>query len=242
MRSNTAVTKINAGETAYGFYLSFPSTTIIELLSPLGFDYVHFDGEHGPFTPDVLDELCRVADGFGLTPMARVPDIEAPTVLRFLDRGIMGVTGPHVTTRDRAQKLADACRYAPLGKRSFGSGRGAHFANFPPGAGYPEYMAHFNEQVIVVAQLEDIEVLDDIDGILAVEGIDYYASGAQDIAQSLGLPGQPEHPKVLEFQARVRDAVHAAGKKMVDEVMVDVRIAQLIHDGARSELEALKAN
>ena len=57
-------------------------------------------------------------------------------------------------------------------------------------------MKHFNKNVVVIAQLEDVAVLDDLDGILAVDGIDYFTSGAQDIAQSLGLPGQSDHPKV----------------------------------------------
>ncbi len=103
MRVNNVVTKMNAGEMAYGANLSFPSTTMIELSGRVGFDFVTFDSEHGPFTVDILDDLCRVADMAGLTPMARVPDIEHPTILRFLDRGIMGVTGPHITDGERAQ-------------------------------------------------------------------------------------------------------------------------------------------
>ena len=99
-------------------------------------------------------------------------------------------------------------------------------------------MEHANAHVIVMAQLEDVAVLDDLDGILAVEGIDYFSSGPQDIAQSMGLPGQPEHPKVLEFEATVRDAVHAAGKKMADDVMVSARTADMLLDASRAFLAA----
>ena len=81
-------------------------------------------------------------------------------------------------------------------------------------------------------------MLDDLDGILAVDGIDYYSSGPQDIAQSMGLPGQPTHPKVLEFEATVRDAVHAAGKKMADDDMVSARTADMLLDASRAFLEA----
>ena len=235
MKTNNIVTRAQAGEKAYGFIVTFPSTAVVEIMGLAGFDFVSFDAEHGPFTPESLDDLCRVADGSGLTPVARVPDIEPSTILRFLDRGIMGITGPHITTRKRAQQLADACRYAPLGTRSFGSARGASFGEFPSG---PEYMEHRNSQVLVVAQLEDITVLDDLDGILSVEGVDYYSSGPQDIAQSLGLPGQPDHPKVREFESTVRNAVHAAGKKMSDDVMVAARLTSLMLDSARAFLEA----
>lgn len=237
MRTNKVVSKINAGEVAYGCTLLFPAATMVEWMGMAGFDFVQFDGEHGPFTPETLDELCRTAEASGLTPMARVPDIQSSTILRFLDRGIMGIMGPHITNRVRAQQLADACRYAPRGKRSFGSARGAYWGRFESG---PEYMEHTNSQLLVIAQLEDIEVLDDLDGILSVEGIDLYNSGPQDIAQSMGLPGQPEHPRVKEFEGRVRAEVHAAGEKMSGDVLVTATSTGLFLDAARSFLEAEK--
>ena len=237
MRLNNVIAKMQAGEMAYGCSLTFPSTAMVELMGQAGLDHVSFDAEHGPFTPESLDDLCRVADMAGLTPMARVPNIDSSTILRFLDRGIMGVTGPHITTGQRARQLADACRYVPQGKRSFGSGRGAYYGDFPSG---PQYMEHTNSQILVMAQLEDIEVLEHLDDILAVEGIDLYSSGAQDIAQSMGLPGQPEHPRVKEFEAQVTARVHASGKKMTSDVIVATGASRLFLDGARAFLRAQK--
>ena len=234
MRVNRVVEKMRRDELAYGINMSFPSTTLVELAGRAGFEFVMFDGEHGPFTPQDIDDLCRVADMAGLTPMARVPNIDDSTILRFLDRGIMGILGPHVTTAERARQLADACRYVPRGKRSFGSGRGAYYGDFDSG---PEYMEHTNDNILVMAQLEDVEVLDNIDEILSVEGIDVYASGAQDIAQSMGLQGQPNHPGVKEFEAAVADRVRAAGKKTSEDVMVMARAANLFLEGARAFLE-----
>jgi 2-keto-3-deoxy-L-rhamnonate aldolase RhmA len=95
-------------------------------------------------------------------------------------------------------------------------------------------MAHTNDNILVIAQLEDIEVLDNIDDILSVEGIDLFASGAQDIAQSMGLQGQPNHPDVQQFEATVRDAVHAAGRQMADDVMTSMRADRCFLDGARA--------
>ena len=237
MRVNNVVAKMQAGEKAYGCGLTFPSAAVVELLGQAGLDYVSFDSEHGPFTPESLDDLCRVADMAGLTPMARVPNIDSSTILRFLDRGIMGITGPHISTGERARQLADACRFVPRGKRSFGSGRGASHGDISSG---PEYMEHTNSQILVMAQLEDIEVLEHLDDILAVDGIDLFSSGAQDIAQSMGLPGQPGHPRVKEFEAQVIARVHAAGKKMTSDVMVAAGASRLILDGARAFVQAQK--
>ncbi|MYD50058.1 MAG: siderophore biosynthesis protein SbnG [Dehalococcoidia bacterium] len=237
MRTNNVVTKIAAGEKPVGFTMRFPSATIVEMMGLVGFDFVMFDSEHGPFTTSDIEELARAADAAGLTPMARVPNIHNSTILRFLDRGIMGIMGPHINTKEQAQALADACRYVPDGHRSFGSGRGSHFGQNTFRTGY---MKHFNENVVVIAQLEDVAVLDDLDGILSVEGIDFFTSGAQDIAQSLGLPGQGEHPKVLEFEKTVRDAVRAAGRQMAADVMVGFTLDDMIFEIGVTALEAAK--
>ena len=237
MRTNNVVTKIAAGEKPVGFTMRFPSATLVEMMGLVGFDFVMFDSEHGPFTTADIEELCRASDAVGLTPMARVPNIHNSTILRFLDRGIMGIMAPHINTREQAQDLADACRYVPDGHRSFGSGRGSHFGQ---NASRTQYMKHFNENVVVIAQLEDVAVLDDLDGILSVEGIDFFTSGAQDIAQSLGLPGQGEHPKVLEFEQTVRDAVHAAGRQMAADVMVGFTLDDMIFEIGVTALEAAR--
>ena len=223
--------RIRAGQRAYGCDISFVSSTLVELIGRSGFDYVQFDGEHGPFTPDTLEDLCRVSDMAGLTPIARVPDIEDSTILRCLDRGVMGIMGPHITTPERAEQLSKACRYAPLGKRSFGSSRGAYFGDFESGV---EYMEHTNNEIVVIAQLEDASVLENIDDILAVDGIDIYASGRQDIAQSMGIPGQPEHPKVLEFEEQIAQSVRAAGKKSFKDAYLLARSTDLFLDSARA--------
>ena len=101
-----------------------------------GFDFIHLDGEHGLFSPESIDEMCRVADGFGLTVTARVPDIRASTINQFLDRGVMGVMGPHVETAEEAQALVDACRYVPDGQRSWGR-RARHVLQQHPAARRP---------------------------------------------------------------------------------------------------------
>ena len=101
-------------------------------------------------------------------------------------------------------------------------------------------MEHTNSQILVMAQLEDIEVLEHLDEILAVDGIDLFSSGAQDIAQSMGLQGQPGHPRVKEFEAQVVSRVHAAGKQMTSDVIVAAGAARLFLDGATEFLRTSK--
>ena len=231
MRINNVLQKANLNKKAYGFTLTFPSATILEIMANAGFDFVSFDGEHGAFNLETIDDLCHVADGFGLTPMARVPDIEPSTILQYLDRGVMGITGPHISSKSKALQLANSCRYSPIGKRSFGSGRGAYYGDLQS---VQQYMEHTNSNILVIAQLEDISVLDELDQILQVNGINYFTSGAQDIAQSINLPGKPEHPEVKDFEKKVRDIVHAAGKMMEDEVMTTAKFNNLVLKAGKS--------
>src|SRR5271154_3656088 len=88
---NRVKAAMRAGRKAYGYNLSFPSPWVIDILGKLDFDFVFIDGEHGPFGLDQLEDLCRTAERHNLTPIARVPDIGSSTILRYLDRGIMGI-------------------------------------------------------------------------------------------------------------------------------------------------------
>src|SRR5690242_21279339 len=92
---NRVKAAMRAGRKAYGYNLSFPSPCVIDILGKINFDFVWIDGEHGPFGLDQLEDLCRTAERYGVTPIARVPDIGSSTILRYLDRGIMGILGPH---------------------------------------------------------------------------------------------------------------------------------------------------
>ena len=234
MRTNRILAKMRAGEKAYGCSLIFPSADIIELLGIAGFDYVFLDGEHGPFSVETIEHMCRVADAMSLTPIARVPNIHSSTILQFLDRGVMGVMGPHISTGEQAQALVEACRFAPPGKRSFGSGRGTHYGD---PVQRRQYMARANEEMLVIALLEDVEALDNLEDILSVEGVDFFLYGPNDLAQSMGFPGEPEHPKVQEAMVQATSQIYAAGKKMMSDVMVATTATELILNAAREFLQ-----
>src|ERR1700719_1770017 len=109
----------------------------------------------------------------------------------------MGILGPHIATEADARQLARACYFGPLGERSFGANRGTDY-----NAGIADKAAYYreaNEQMLVCALLEDAAVLDNLDTILSVPGIDLYSIGPNDFAQSLGYPGQPDHPEVIKL-------------------------------------------
>ncbi len=236
MRINKIKAKMRAGEKAYGCRLLFPSATLVELMGVAGFDYVFFDGEHGIFTLKEIEEMCRVADLAGLTPMARVPNIKASTILQFLDRGIMGIMGPHIITKDDAQALTGACFFTPKGNRSFGSGRGNEHGIQKPGEERRTFMAQTNEQILTIALIEDAKAIENLSEILTVEHIDLFAFGPNDLAQSMGLPGQPNHPKVIEMIQKATDKIREAGKNVRSDVTAEARTNQVFLQGAQEFL------
>jgi 2-keto-3-deoxy-L-rhamnonate aldolase RhmA len=222
---------MSAGRKAYGYNLSFPSPWVIDILGQIDFDFVWVDGEHGPFGLDQLEDLCRTAERHNLTTVARVPDIGSSTILRFLDRGIMGIMGPHIATEADARQLVRACYFGPMGERSFGGNRGTDY-----NAGIRDKAAYYveaNQQMLVCALLEDVAVIDNLDAILSVPGIDLYSIGPNDFAQSLGYPGQPDHPEVVRTMAEITGRIRKAGRKMQMDVMDGAWISDMLLDAGR---------
>src|SRR5438067_13807914 len=117
-QTNRVRAAIRAGRKAYGYNLSFPSPWVIDILGKLDFDFVFIDGEHGPFGLDQLEDLCRTAERYNMTTVARVPDIGSSTIRRSLARGIMAILGRHIASAADARQLVWATYSVPVGSRS----------------------------------------------------------------------------------------------------------------------------
>ena len=226
---------LREGRVVYGYNLVFPSPWVVEILGYLDFDFVWLDGEHGPISLDQIEELCRVAEMVGTTPIARVPNIEASTILRFLDRGVQGIMGPHIATKADAERLVKACLFGPLGERSYGGNRGSDY-DLTEDADKADYYRVANENMLVGALLEDKRVIEELDGILQVPGIDYFGIGHNDFAQSIGFPGQPHHPEVRKAMDEIHDRIRKGGGRVGADFMKAEWVHKLLLDGARNHL------
>lgn len=229
VRENRVLKAAREGRIAKGYNLTFPSVHNIEILGRLDFDYVWIDGEHGPFGYSELEEQVRAIEAAGATAVARVENVEQSTILQYLDRGIQGIVVPHVSSGEDAQALADACYFGPQGKRSFGGNRGTNYSFTPdPWGDKTAYYRDSNDNMLVGALLEDQAAVDNIDDILAVDGIDHFGIGPNDFAQGIGYPGQPEHPDVVKVMKELSDHIRSKGKKMSADIMSSVWIHDLL--------------
>lgn len=235
MIENSILARNREGKKALVMGLTFPSTIMVELAAAAGFDAIHLDGEHGTFSPESVDLLCRLANAYGMSVTARVPNLRADAINLYLDRGVQGVTGPHVETREEAKALVDACLFPPAGQRSWGGGRMTftETADWDRPNGKVEYAQRWNRNIIILAQIESKKAWDNLDEILSVEGLTGVAGGPNDMAASMGLHQQPDHPDRVAAHEDVFTRTRAAGKIAPGDTEVTMGAAEVVLSAAR---------
>lgn len=201
--------RLKDGELLLGTMVTLETPAVAEILAELGFDWLFIDGEHGPLeTGDLLAILRAV--GHRLPCVVRVPVAAEAPIKRSLDLGAAGVIVPMVNTADQARSVVDAARYAPAGSRGVGLARAHGY-----GLRFREYVSSANDEVAVIVQAEHIHAVENIEAIVAVDGIDAIQLGPYDLAASMGRMGQVEDPAVVEAIDHVirtcRDAGIAIG-------------------------------
>ena len=187
IRPNRVKEKLAAGQVAT-VLSGVLSSEMVDFLGPLGFDGVWLECEHGGVTWEQLGDMTRAADLWGVTPITRVNANEPWLITRTLDRGSMGIVVPHINSRAAAEQAAQSAKYAPLGYRGMFGGRQSY--------GVPDYFPAANDQSMVIVLLEEIEALQNLDEILAVDDIAVFFVAPSDLAQTMGHLGNPGHPEV----------------------------------------------
>lgn len=204
MQKNTTKAKLKAGETVFGAFVRYPDAGLIEFLGYQGWDFLVFDAEHGTVEPRDCENMTRAAELRGVTPIVRVTTNQQPIILRFLDTGAQGLLVPWVQTAAEAEAAVRSVKYQPQGIRGLAGVRAADYGQTQT---LGEYTEQANAETLVVLQIETARAVDHLPEILKVGGIDVVFIGPSDLSQSLGLPGQAQHPEVQAAMQRVADAV-----------------------------------
>ena len=199
--------RLAAGEPLYGTVVTLTTPQAADALARVGFDWLWIDMEHGPLDLATVQGLLQGA-GEGCACLVRVPANDPVWLQRVLDLGPAGVIVPHVDSVEAAQAALDACRYPPRGHRSVGIGRAQGY-----GADLRDYLETAHERVLVLPQVEHADAVEQIDAILALDGIECVVVGPFDLSASLGHPGELDHPEVTRAIRRVISACRDAGKR-----------------------------
>jgi 2-keto-3-deoxy-L-rhamnonate aldolase RhmA len=172
--------RLLAAEPLVGTFLKTPTGHATEIVGDLGFDFVVIDQEHAPFDRTTTDIALLAARATGTPALVRVSGPDA--ILSVLDCGATGVLVPHVASADYAREVAAICRYRG-GKRGFAtSTRAGRYTTVPMW----RHIADSDAETVFVAQIEDVEALEEVDAIAAVEGVDSLFIGRGDLTAAFG--------------------------------------------------------
>jgi len=191
-----------------GLWQALGSPYTAEICATAGFDWLLFDGEHGPNdVPSLLAQLQAV-NGYGCPPVARPPAGETRLIKQYLDIGFTSLLIPFVETEAQARQLVAAVRYPPEGVRGVASGlvRASRWGRIPG------YLDRASEEICLIVQIESPLGLENLEAIARVEGVDGVFLGPADLSAALGRRGAPDHPDVRETIERAIEAIRAAGK------------------------------
>jgi 2-keto-3-deoxy-L-rhamnonate aldolase RhmA len=207
---NHALRQLRAGKLAIGLGVNQARTVgIATMAKTAGFDWLFIDGEHSSMDGDDAAQLSTAALGAGVTPIVRVAGFEHWHASRMLDNGAQGIIFPHVDTKEEAQRVANACRYPPVGKRSMGGALAQlGFASMPVG----EAARLVNEETLVVVMIESPQGVANADEIASTKGVDALLIGTNDLCFEMGIPGQFNDPKVKDAYTKVIAACRKHGK------------------------------
>jgi 2-keto-3-deoxy-L-rhamnonate aldolase RhmA len=207
---NHALRQLRAGKLAIGLGVRSARTVdIAQIAKTSGFDWLFIDCEHSSIDLDMAAQISAASLAVGVTPLVRVAGLEHWHASRVLDNGAQGVVFPHIDSKEEASRVANACRYPPVGKRSMGGAlQQVGFASMPVG----EMARVVNEETLVVVMIESPQGVANADEIAAVKGVDALLIGTNDLCFEMGIPGQFDDPRVADAYRKVIAACKKHGK------------------------------
>ena len=204
MKKNRVKQALKEGKTVIGTMITeFRTPEIARMMAAAGFDFIFIDTEHSPFTLETVVDVVRVCRSVELVCLVRVPDAEYHPIARTLDAGADGLMIPRVETREVVEQIVQASKYPPWGVRGYGLR--AIITNYE-NAGVRDWIEWLNENTMIVIQIERRRAIENIDQLISVKGVDAAFIGPNDLSISLGVPGQLDHPRMVEAIQGVVDA------------------------------------
>lgn len=182
--------RLQAGEPITMFTPHHASSGLAARLVELGADSVFIDCEHGTWSFEDVRMTSQIVRSIGGAAIVRPHSHERPVLIRYLNAGADGLMVPMVDTAEQARAIVDAVRYA---------------------------LPSDYEKRLVVSMIETLEAIDNLDEMLAVDGIDVFFIGPGDLSQNMGFPpaprfGEPRPAQVMEKVAYAVEKIRRAGK------------------------------
>jgi len=190
--------KLKNNELTLGSWIMMGNVMSVEVMALAGFDWLVVDIEHTAIDLESTLNLILTIQANGMKALVRVSKNEEVVIKRVLDMGADGIIVPMVCSKDDALQAVDYAKYPPVGKRGVGLNRAQKY-----GTKFEEYKKWVDEELVIIAQIEHIEAVENIDEILQVPGIDGTIIGPYDLSGSMGYPGEFDRDDVKEAVEKV---------------------------------------
>lgn len=234
----TFVSNLRNRERLVGTWVALSDPAIGEISAHLEFDAVVIDGEHSTNSIETVTEIARAVDAADAAgacesetqtdtgTIVRLSENDSTEIKRVLDAGVDGVMAPMIDTPEDARALVEATRYPPDGVRGVGFGRANEF-----GLAFPEYVDRANDELVTIAQIETKSGLENVEEIVAVDGLDGLFVGPADLSAALGRFGETESDEFLAAVDRILEAGHEVDKPVATLAFEDEEIERWVDRG-----------
>lgn len=183
--------KIRDKKLTLGSWLTIPNQAVVEIMASAGFEWLTIDIEHSAVGIESIQQMVGNIQSKGLKALVRVFANDEIIIKRVLDAGADGIIVPMVKSKAEAQELVNHVYYPPKGKRGVGLSRAQDY-----GTGFEAYQQRLEKEIILIAQIEHIDAINNLEGILSVNEIDSTLIGPYDLSASMNQPGKYDLPEV----------------------------------------------
>jgi 4-hydroxy-2-oxoheptanedioate aldolase len=208
MRYSRIKAKLTCNEPALITCLHYIDPTLYEMTSLLGFDGIWMDLEHHHYSVETAANLMRAARVGSSDIVARPAKGEFMRMGRLLEAGAQAIMYPRCESADEAREVVRWAKFAPLGERGLdGANADAPYCSAP----LKTYIKKANAETLVILQIESPRALEEVDAIASVPGVDVLMLGPGDMSVLSGVPGEFDHPVMIQARQRIADAAAKAG-------------------------------
>ena len=190
--------KLKNNELTLGSWIMLNDPMSVEIMALAGFEWLVIDIEHTSINLETIQSLIISIQANKIKALVRVSKNEEVIIKKVLDMGADGIIVPMVNSKEDAIQAVEFAKYPPTGKRGVGLYRASKY-----GIGFEEYKKWVEEELVIIAQIEHIDAVNNIDEIISVDGIDGTIIGPYDLSGSIGYPGEFERQDVKDAVQKV---------------------------------------
>ncbi len=184
--------KLIDNELTIGSWVTIGHQSIVEIMASANFEWLTIDMEHSVIEHSVCQNLIAHIQSSKMAALVRVSKNEEVVIKKVMDSGADGVIVPMVNSKEDAEKVVELVKYPPVGKRGVGLARAQKY-----GIGFDDYKKWLTENSIIIAQIEHIKAVENLENILKTPFIDGIIIGPYDLSGSMGIPGEYDKPEVV---------------------------------------------